>query len=107
MCIRDRYWEHNFKTTLFELLGLWHWAMRGTGLVVHGASGRTWIDPERLAGLGYVPRYRDGFRHEAGVSLILYNLLRLDFTRRLDRPGWSAGASVARFDFGPVRAERR
>ena len=101
------YWEHNFKSTPFELLGLWHWAMRGTGLVVHGASGRTWIDPERLAGLGYVPRYRDGFRHEAGVSLILYNLLRLDLTRRLDRPGWSAGASVARFDFGPVRAERR
>ena len=101
------YWEHNFRSTPFELLGLWHWAMRGTGLAVHGASGRTWIDPERLAGLGYVPRYRDGFRHEAGISLILYNLLRLDFTRRLDRPGWSAGASVARFDFGPVRAERR
>ena len=101
------YWEHNFRSTPFELLGLWHWAMRGTGLVVHGASGRTWIDPERLAGLGYVPRYRDGFRHEAGVSLILYNLLRLDLTRRLDRPGWSAGASVARFDFGPARAGRR
>ena len=101
------YWEHNFKSTPFELLELWHWAMRGTGLVVHGASGRTWIDPERLAVLGYVPRYRDGFRHEAGVSLILYNLLRLDLTGRLDRPGWSVGASVARFDFGPVRAERR
>ena len=101
------YWEHNFRSTPFELLGLWQWAMRGTGLVVHGASGRTWIDPERLGALGYDPRYRDGFRHEAGVSLILYNLLRLDLTRRLDGPGWSAGASVARFDFGPVRAERR
>ena len=101
------YWEHNFRSTPFELLGLWHWAMRGTGLVVHGASGRTWIDPERLSGLGYVPRYMEGFRHEAGVSLILYNLLRLDLTRRLDRPSWSVGASVARFDFGPVRARRR
>ncbi len=94
------YWEHNFKGAPFELLGLWDWAMRGAGLVAHGASGRTWIDPERLAGLGYDPRYQDGFRHEAGVSLVLFHLLRLDFTRRLDRAGWSAGASLARFDSG-------
>ena len=94
------YWEHNFKTTPFELLGLWGWAMRGTGLVVHGASGRTWIDPKRRAALGYDPRYEEGFRHEVGVSLMLYHLLRLDITRRLDRPGWSAGLSLARFDFG-------
>ncbi len=94
------YWEHNFKTTPFELLGLWDWAMRGAGLVVHGASGRTWIDPERRANLGYDPRYEESFRHEVGVSLMLYHLLRLDFTRRLDRPGWSAGLSLVRFDFG-------
>ena len=94
------YWEHNFKTTPFELLGLWGWAMRGAGLVVHGASGRTWIDPERRANLGYDPRYEESFRHEVGVSLMLYHLLRLDFTRRLDRPGWSAGLSLVRFDFG-------
>ena len=94
------YWEHNFKTTPFELLGLWGWAMRGAGLVVHGASGRTWIDSERRAALGYDPRYEEGFHHEVGVSLMLYHLLRLDFTRRLDRPGWSAGLSLVRFDFG-------
>ena len=35
------YWEHNFRSAPFELLGLWGWAMRGAGLVVHGASGRT------------------------------------------------------------------
>ena len=94
------YWEHNFKTTPFELLGLWGWAMRGAGLVVHGASGRTWIDPERRAKLGYDPRYEESFHHEVGVSLMLYHLLRLDFTRRLDQPGWSAGLSLVRFDFG-------
>ena len=94
------YWEHNFKTTPFELLGLWGWAMRGTGLVVHGASGRTWIAPKRRAALGYDPRHAGSFRHEVGISLMLYHLLRLDFTRRLDRPGWSAGLSLVRFDFG-------
>lgn len=94
------YWEHNFKTTPFELLGLWDWAMRGAGLVVHGASGRTWINPEQRAELGYDPRYEESFRHEVGVSLMLYHLLRLDFTRRLDQPGWSVGLSLARFDLG-------
>ena len=94
------YWEHNFKTTPFELVGLWDWAMRGTGLVVHGASGRTWIDPERRAKLGYNPRYEESFHHEVGASLMLYHLLRLDFTRRLDRPGWGVGLSLVRFDFG-------
>ncbi len=94
------YWEHDFKSAPFELLGLWDLAMRGAGLVVHGASGRTWIDPQRLAGLGYDPRYQDGFRHEAGLSLVVFHLLRLDVTRRLDRAGWSAGASLARFDSG-------
>ena len=94
------YWEHNFKTTPFELLGLWDWAMRGAGLVVHGASGRTWIDPERRAKLGYDPRYEASFHHEVGASLMLYHLLRLDFTRRLDRPGWGVGLSLVRFDFG-------
>ena len=43
------YWEHNFKSTPFELLGLWHWAMRGTGLVVHGASGKD-VDRPGAAG---------------------------------------------------------
>lgn len=91
------YWEHDFRSAPFELLGLWGLAMRGAGLVVHGASGRTWIDAERRAGLGYEPRYQDGFRHEAGVSLVLFHLLRLDLTRRLDGAGWSAGASLARW----------
>ena len=100
------YWEHNFKTTPFELLGLWDWAMRGAGLVVHGASGRTWIDPEQRAKLGYDPRYEASFHHEAGVSLMLYHLLRFDFTRRLDQPGWSVGLSLVRFDFeGAVTIE--
>ncbi len=94
------YWEHNFKTTPFELLGLWDWAMRGAGLVVHGAAGRTWIDLERRAKMGHNPRYAESFHHEVGVSLMLYHLLRLDFTRRLDRPGWGVGLSLVRFDFG-------
>ena len=93
------YWEHNFKTAPFEALGLWDWALRGTGLVVHGASGRTWIGGRRRAALTYAPRYLDRFHHEVGVSLVLYHLVRLDCTRRLDRAAWSLGLSLARFDF--------
>jgi len=73
--------------------------MRGTGLVMHGAAGRTWIGSERRAKLGYDPRYAGSLHHEVGVSLMLYHLLRLDYTRRLDRPGWSVGSSLVRFDF--------
>lgn len=94
------YWEHDFKTTPFELLGLWDWAMRGFGLVAHGASGRTWMDPYRRAGLDHDPRYQESIHHEIGVSLVMYHLLRLDFTRRLDQAGWGIGLSLTRFDFG-------
>ena len=33
---------------------------------------------------------------------MLYHLLRLDFTRRLDRPGWSMGLSLVRLILGAL-----
>ena len=93
------FWEHNFKTVPFEMLGLWGLVRRGFGLVVHGASGRTWIPLERRVVPGYAPRYVDGFHHELGASLIAYHLFRFDVAKRLDRGGWGVGASIARFDF--------
>ena len=93
------FWEHNFRSVPFEFLGLWSLVRRGMGLVVHGASGRTWISTERRKGLGYEPRYVEEFHHEMGVSLLLYHIFRLDVTKRLDRDDWGIGVSIARFDF--------
>mgnify|MGYP003733104613 CR=1 FL=1 len=93
------FWEHNFKTVPFEILGLWGLVRRGFGLVMHGGSGRTWISAQRRDVPGYEPRYVDGFHHELGLSLLAYHLFRFDVTRRLDRSGWGVGASIARFDF--------
>ena len=89
------FWEVDIGGGLFERLGMKGLVRRGLELVVHGASGRTWIGKERLEGLGYQPRYADEFHHEAGLSLVL-RPLRLDITRRLDRSGWSVGFSLAR-----------
>ena len=47
--------------------------------------------------MGYDPRYEESFHHEVGVSLMLYHLLRLDFTRRLDRPGLGRGGEFGAF----------
>jgi hypothetical protein len=65
------------------------------GLVVHGASGRTWQNGE--SGLH---RYAgpDGYHHEAGLSLNgIFGILRLDATLRLDKPGFTAGVGLTRF----------
>lgn len=90
------FWEHNFCTVLFELIG-WRWAAeRNIGLIVHGGHGRTWFGDRTL--LDYAPQYIDGFHHELGVSINgLFYLFRLDFTKRLDAPGFFVSAGVARF----------
>jgi hypothetical protein len=101
--VGDRYaalfWEHNFKTTPFEFLGLWPLVQRGFGLVIHGAAARTWLDDDLQPFLGYGLGAADGVHHEVGVSLLAYHLFRLDVTRRLDEDDWSVGVGIARFDF--------
>ncbi len=92
------FWEHNFRTVPFEDLGAWGLVRRGMGLVVHGASGRTWHDGTSSA-LRSTMRSTGGWHHELGASLILYGLFRVDVTRRLDQAGWRIGGSLARFDF--------
>ena len=47
------FWEHNFRTVPFEILGLRALARKGIGVILHGASGRTWIADETLRGLSY------------------------------------------------------
>ncbi len=92
------FWEHHFRTIPFELLG-WRWAAeRNIGLIVYGGHGRTWFGDRTLAGLDYEPQYLDRFHHELGASINgLFDLFRVDFTKRLDASGFYVSAGIARF----------
>jgi hypothetical protein len=91
------FWEHNFRTIPFELIGWRKLAEKNIGIILHGASGRTWIDEERLNELSYEPVYRKRFHHEIGLSLNgLFNFFRIDFTQRLDENEFYAGFSLSR-----------
>ncbi len=89
------FWEHNFRTVPFELLGLDYLARKGLSIIVHGGHGRTWLKNDEAYPYLHVPQE---WHHECGVSLnSLFGMLRLDLTRRLDRPGYYFGAGFARF----------
>jgi len=96
------FWEHNFRTVPFELLGLYGIADRSIELILHGGHGRTWIDDGQDATLrrrGVGLRTADEVHHELGISVngVLRDLLRIDFTARLDRPAYSIGVSLLRY----------
>jgi hypothetical protein len=96
------FWEHNFRTVPFELVGWQAPVNQDVGLLLHGGHGRTWIDDDteqRLRRRGVLVRQADGFHHEVGLSVngLLYDSLRLDLTKRLDASGFSIGVSVVRF----------
>lgn len=91
------FWEHNFRTVPLEILGLRGLARRGIGMILFGASGRTWISDEARSRLTYTPRMSRDFHHELGFSINgILNLLRVDAAWRLDRPGFYAGFGLAR-----------
>ena len=96
------FWEHNFRTVPFELLG-WQAAVeQDVEIIVHGGHGRTWIDDDtalRLRRRGVAVSQAGAVHHELGLSVngLLYDTLRLDLTTRLDAPGVSLGVSVLRF----------
>ena len=78
------YWEHNFRTIPFELVGIRGLARRGYNILVFG--GHAWI--------------RDATweeRHEIGVSLSgLLGLFRIDVAIPLNESGVRLGYGVAR-----------
>lgn len=94
------FWEHSFRTVPLELLGLYGLAEQGYNILIHGGHGRTWISDERRNGLldqGIPVRDSDGFHHELGVSVSgLFGAFRLDFTKRLDAPGFTVGLGLSR-----------
>jgi len=83
------FWEHNFKSIPFEILGLKYFARNKYEFIVHGASGRTWIGDERLNKINKIYKfsYRDEFHHELGISVMMkfkFFSARLDGTRNLN-----------------------
>lgn len=97
----DRYvgifWEHHFRTVPFEILGLRGLAKRGLGIILHGASGRTWLSDQRQSNLTKDFQCMDSWHHEIGLSLNgVLNFFRVDVIKRLNEPGVFVGVSVAR-----------
>lgn len=91
------FWEHNFRTIPFEVLGLRSLAKQGIGIVLFGASGRTWRSDERRSSSNYDFNYMDTFHHEIGLSLnSLFGFLRLDLTKNLDNSALYGSVSMAR-----------
>lgn len=87
------FWEHDFTTTLMERLGLWGLADTGSGLILFGGHGRIFRNRAGSAGSAGLP-----WRHEAGVALTYpFRLpIRLDFSIRLDEPGFGFRLGRAR-----------
>ena len=89
------FWEHNFRTIPFEILGLRSLAQSGYNVLVFGGHARTRFSDQ--AQPGSFRRISDGFHHELGVSLSgLFSFLRVDFAKRLDADGFTVGLGVAR-----------
>ena len=96
------FWEHNFRTVPFELIGWQAPVSQDIELILHGGHGRVWIGDDaeqRLSQRDILLRTVDGFHHELGLSVngLFYDTLRLDLTKRLDAGGFSVGVSVLRF----------
>ena len=93
------FWEHNFKTVPFELLGMERLADNALNLIIYGGHGRTWIDDTGNAPLSESLFLNEsgGWHSELGISLSgLFTLFRIDFTTRLDEPGYHIGIGTAR-----------
>ncbi len=91
------FWEHNFRTVPFEILGLNFLVKKNLSLILFGGSGRTWISARRFAELKYAPVYTDKFHNEIGVSVSgIFELLRFDIARKFGSPRMYYGLSMAR-----------
>ena len=91
------FWEHNFRTVPLEIIGLRSLARRNIGVIIYGASSKSWVAEETLQNLSFTPVVPDKFHHEIGIAVNgLLDLFRLDFTQRLDESEFYVGISFAR-----------
>ncbi len=92
------FWEHNFRTVPFELLGIDFLVDKSISLIVYGGHGRTWISDQRRDILTHDYIYEDRVRHELGASINgIFSLIRMDFTYRIDQPRFYVGVGMTRF----------
>ncbi len=89
------FYEHNFRSSFFNLVGLGWAAEQNWQVLAFGGHGRTW------AAEGATPtpaaRAPQQFHHEVGASLSgIFSVLRLDVGFRLDEPGTTVGVAIAR-----------
>lgn len=91
------FWEHNFRTVPFEILGLRSLANRGTSVLLFGGHGKVG-QSDNIVSLFPNANYERGVRHEIGISISgIFDLIRLDLAQRLDKPGFTYGVSVSKF----------
>jgi hypothetical protein len=96
--VGNNYWtaygEHNFRTIPFELLGLDYFVDKGWGIIVFGGAGYAEANDEDPYNL----LISDEIHAEMGASLnSVFGVVRLDFAKRLDAPGFFIGFSVPRY----------
>lgn len=92
------FWEHNFRSIPFELLGLNWFAEKNVGLLVNGGHGRTWLSDKNRAKLGYEPNMAGKGHHEVGASINgIFDFLRIDWAYRIDKPEHYIGVSLFRW----------
>ncbi len=88
------FWEHNFKTVPFELLGMRKVAESAINVIVFGGHARNW---QRSEFSNELVNQATDWHHEAGLSISgLFSLFRVDFAARLDAPGFTVGLGTAR-----------
>jgi hypothetical protein len=92
------FWEHNFRSVPFEMIGLRGAARKGIGMIVHGAHGYIRdTDFSNSSGWTKGLNHTNYTHHELGVSLNgLFSILRIDAAWRIDQPGSYIGLSAAR-----------
>ncbi len=90
------FWEHNFRTIPFELLGMRSAARNGYSVLVFGGHASASYGGGATPATSGVSGRISG-HHELGVSLSgILGVLRLDVAARLDRPGYAVGFGFAR-----------
>ncbi len=91
------FWEHNFRTIPFEIIGFKGLAKTGIEIIVHGASAKFWKGESKLFSDFTSQKYLNNIQSEIGFSINkVFNFFRIDFTKNLNRDDYFIGLSVAR-----------